>query len=257
MVVFVIVMLAFGAFGAYSLAKGGLRFRKVFHILRNDPRPVRELDTYRGPVEIQGRAVEGDGGTVEAQFSGKRCLAYSYEVEEIPTHGKHRSWETLDEGMGGVDFVVEDDSGRVKVDPTGADFHFEDHTVTIDPGEELPDRLADFVARSSAVERRNQTAGLLNPGHRQRFIERRLDVGEDVYVYGQARQGPSAGWGSDLVDALVAAGEETPVFVISDTHERGTAWRIGRDGMLKFFLGVVALGLSVMVALLTVFSFLF
>lgn len=263
MVVSLIVMLAFAAVGAYSLLKGGRRLRKVFHIIRNDPRPVRDLNGYRGPVEIQGRAVEGDDGTVEATFTGSRCLAYSYEVEELHTSnsGKNRTWKTLDEGMGGVDFVVDDDTGRVRVDPTGADFHFEDHTVTVDPGEELPDRLADFVARSPAVEPQNRTVDLhiteLNTGNRQRFIERRLDVGEDVYVYGQARQGPSAAWGSDIVDALVGRGDETPVFVISDTDERGTARRIARDGILKTVLGVFALGISVFIALLTVFSFLF
>jgi hypothetical protein len=261
MVVFLIVMLAFGALGVYTLSKGGLRLRKVFHILRNDPRPVRELQTYRGPVEIQGRAVEGDNGTVEAQFSGSRCLAYNYEVEELQSSNNNHNWETLDVGAGGVEFVVEDDTGRVRVDPAGADFHFEDHTVTVHPGEELPDRLADFVARSPDVEPQNETLDLqiteLNTGNRQRFIERRLDVGEDVYVYGQVRQGPSGAWGSDLVDALVGRGDETPVFVISDTDESGTARRIARDGILKVVIGVVALGVSVLSAFLGVFSFLF
>ena len=241
------------AVGGYFCYTGGRRLSTVYHILRSDPLPVRKLHGHRGPVEIEGRAVEGDAGTVEAPFTGSRCLAYTYEVEELRSSGKTQSWETLDTGMGGVDFVVDDDTGRVRVDPTGADFHFEDHTVTVDPGEELPDRLADFVARSPEVEPQNRTVDLhiteLNTGNRQRFIERRLDVGEDVYVYGQVRQGPSGAWGSDLVDALVGRGDETPVFVISDTDERGTAWRIAKTGLLKFVGGVMALGIVTVIGL--------
>jgi hypothetical protein len=71
----------------------------------------------------------------------------------------------------------------------------------------------------------------VNVGNRQRFTERRLDVGEDVYVYGQARRGPSAEWGSNLVDALVGDGNGTPVSVIADTDERSTACRIARPAI--------------------------
>ena len=81
----------------------------------------------------------------------------------------------------------------------------------------------------------------LTVGNRQRFTERRLDVGEDVYVYGQAIRGPSVEWGSKFVDATVGDGDGTPVFVISDTDERGTAWRIARGGLWRAVVGLVGL----------------
>jgi len=35
----------------------------------------------------------------------------------------------------------------------------------------------------------------LNLGNQQKFVERRLDVGETVYVYGEAFEERSGGWG--------------------------------------------------------------
>lgn len=246
MLVSVALLSVFGVVGGYLLLGGGRRLADVSHILRSDPYPVRDLHGYRGPVEITGRAVEGDDGTVTAPFTGSRCLAYTYEVEELRSQGKGQSWETLDTGMAGVDFVVDDGTGRVLVNPEGADIHLESQSVTVPARTELPDRLAEYVAATDAVEPQDKTVTLLvtemDVGNKQRFTERRLDVGEDVYVYGQARRGPSVEWGSNLVDAMVGDGDGTPVFVISDTDERGTAWRIARGGLWRAGLGVVFVG---------------
>lgn len=252
MLVPLLISLLLVAISGVFLLIGGRRLTKVYHILRNDPMPVRTLDGHRGPVEIAGRAVESDEGTVTTPFTGSRCLAYTYEVKELRSRGKHRSWKTLDTGMDGVDFVVDDGTGRVRVDPTGAQVHFESQSVTVPAGTELPDRLAEYVAATDAVEPQTETVNLLvtelNVGNKQRFIERRLDVGEDAYVYGQAKRGPSVEWGSTLVDALVGAGSATPLFVISDTDERETAWRIGRDGVWQVGIGLVILGLLALYA---------
>jgi len=234
-------LLGFVALGGYYVFTGGRELAAVFHILRNDPLAVSELHGHRGPVEIEGRAVEGDGGTVTAPFTGSDCLAYSYQVQQ--KDGK--SWNTLDEGMDGTDFVVDDGSGRVRVDPTGADVRLESHSVTVPAGAELPDRLAAYVESTAAVDPPNRSVDLrvaeLTVGNRQRFIERRLDRDEAAYVYGEATQGPSTEWGSSLVDAQIGDGERTPVFVISDTDERGTAWRITRGAMLELGFGLILL----------------
>lgn len=251
MLVPVVLLSVFGAIGGYLLLGGSRRLADVYHILRSNPYPVRDLHGYRGPVEITGRAVEGDDGTVTAPFTGSPCLAYTYEVEELRSQGKGQSWETLDTGMAGVDFVVDDGTGRVLVDPDGADIHLESHPVTVPAGTELPERLARYVQSTDAVEPQDKTVNLLvtevTLGNRQRFTERRLDVGEEVYVYGQATRGPSVEWGSNLVDATVRDGDGTPVFVVSDTDERGTAWRIARGGLWRAALGLGCLALVTVV----------
>jgi hypothetical protein len=237
--------------GAVLLLTEGPRFRAVGHILRNDPGPIRELDGYRGPAQIQGWAGPGPEGTVTAPLTGSECLAYRYDVEQFGPVGDNGQWKTQDTGMGGVDFVVEDDTGRVVVDPTGAEVHFEAHRETVSPGDEMPEHIAAFVAASPDVEPSGRTLDLrvreVTIGQRQRFTERRLDVGEQVSVYGQATPGQAVEWGSDLVDALVADGDGLPAFVISDTDQRGTAWRIARPALWKVLIGLNTLGIVVVV----------
>lgn len=230
----------------YFLFDGGRRLRTVYHILQNDPLDVRSVNGHSGPVEIEGTAVpDDDHGTITAPFSGAECLACSYEVQELRSSGKHSSWQTLDEGQGGVDFLVDDGTGRVRVDPHGSDIRLDGDTLSVSPGTVLPDRLANYVESTEEVDKQDGTMDLLvtevNTGNKQRFIERRLDVGETVYVYGEAFEERSGGWGSGMVNAVVRRGERTPVFVVSDAPERATAWRIARGALVATGFGAVFL----------------
>lgn len=251
----VTLLLTVALVGAYVWVADGRRFQTVYHLLRTDSGPIRDLDGSRGPVGLRGRAVVGDDDTVTAPFTGTECLACTYEAEERLKGVNGHSWTTLDEGMSGVDFVVEDDTGRVAVDAAGANLQFEDHTTTILPDDDdLPERVADYVAGSSDIDRRNRTVDLsiaqLHTGNRLRFTEQRLDVGEQVYVHGQARAGPSVERGSNLIDTIVGDGEAIPAFVISDTNKRGTAWRLAQPGLRRFLMAVSTIGVGgVLVAL--------
>lgn len=241
-----VVPLAFGVAAVVFLSLGARELRPAYHVFRNDPIPVRDLHGRSGPVEIEGRAEpDEEAGTVTAPFSGAECLAYEYEAEELRSTGKSSSWHTLDSGAGGVDFVVADDTGRVPVDPDGADLRLGETTLRVSPGEELPAHLEAYVAATEDVEKQDGAVDLLvtelHLGNEQRFVERRLDVGESVYVYGQSRRGPATEWGSDLVDAVVGDGRGAPVFVISDTDERATAWRYVRSGLVRTVVGLLAL----------------
>jgi len=245
-----VITLAFVGIGGYVAYTGGRELFRVYHILQNDPVSIRELEGRSGPVEIEGRArPEDDSGTVTAPFTGTECLAYEYEVQELRTSGKHSHWQTIDEGADGVEFGVSDDTGRVRVDPAGAEVKLDEHTMRVSPGEELPAELAAYVESTDEVEKQDATVDLvvaeLNVGNKQRFTERRLDVGESVYVYGQARTSPSTEWGSTGVNVVVGDGEAAPVFVISDTGERETAWQFARGGLVRFLAGIVVVAVLV------------
>jgi hypothetical protein len=249
MVVELLLPLAIFGVGGLLVYAGGRELWPVFHILTNDPVPIRELDGRTGPVEIEGTAVaDDDGRTLTAPFSGRECLAYAYEVEELRSSGQNASWKTIAEGGDGVEFVAEDETAAVRVTPEAADLRLEGHERTVSPGDRLPDRLEAFVESTDAVEKQDGTIDLLvtelSVGNKQRFIERRLDVGESVYVYGQARRGTTPDWGSHRVDAVVGHGRGVPIFVISDTGERGTAWRFVRGALARIGLGVVFLAVA-------------
>lgn len=229
--------------GAYQLWKAGSEFRTVYHILRNDPVAIRELPTRSGPVEVEGTArIADDHDTVESIFTETECLAYEYEVEEYQSSGRNSSWQTLDEGSEHAPFVVEDRTGSVRVRPDNAEFRFEDHRLRVDGGEQPPERIGRYIERTGDVDPQTKSLNVvvteLNYGNDQRFTERRLDPGEDVYVYGTVGRGADSEWGSRLVDAAVEDGEGVPEFVVSDTSEEGTARRIGKSAFWKAAAGL-------------------
>jgi len=242
--------------GLFVVRNGASEFRTVYHVLTNDPVSVRELPNRSGPVEIEGTATTDDDHTpVRSPFTDTECLVYEYEVGEYRSRGKHSSWETLDEGIDGVPFVVEDDTGAVRVEPAGADLRLADHTTRVDGGDEPPERIAEYVASTEAVDSQDGSVDLLvtelGYGNDQRFVERRLEPGESVYVYGTVTPTGESEWGSRLVGATVGDGEAIPEFVVSDTSERGTAWRIGKQAVWLVAFGLVFAGFGVAAVVLS------
>ena len=231
------------AVGVVALSRAASALRPVYRILREEPLAVQDLVYHSGPAEVEGTA-EGDEKGVEAPFTGKTCLAYEYEVQELRSSGKSSHWKTLDEGGAAAPFLVADGTGTVQVDGPSAELHLEATSLRLDPGEEPPARIAEYLRESEEVDPQDRTIDLvvteLNVGNDQKFIERRLDLGESVHVYGHVERAPAGEWGSGLVDALLTAGEDTPL-VVSDTSERGAAWRLLKARLRWPTLAIVSL----------------
>jgi hypothetical protein len=240
-----LVAMSLGAIvvGFAACYQGWRRLEPARHIYQNDPVAVRDLLYREGPVEISGVArVDGDTGTAFAPFSGTDCLAYEFEAQEYRGGGQHAHWETVDEGLRAVPFLVEDDTGAVSVDPRGAELHLEEEKLTIDPGERPPEQIERYIGHTEDLELQNDTIDLLvtelNTGNKQRFVERRLDIDGSVHVYGDVDRAPAGEWGSRTIDAVIQRGEGVPL-VVSDAPERDTAWRVVRDRLLWPVLGGV------------------
>ena len=63
-------------------------------------------------------SVEGD--MLSAPLSGRQCAAWEVVVEEQRSSGKSTSWYTIVRQVEAVPFLVEDETGRAHVDPSGA-----------------------------------------------------------------------------------------------------------------------------------------
>ncbi|MXR50833.1 hypothetical protein GRX03_04330 [Halovenus sp. WSH3] len=226
-----------------ALVKSKQEFGPAIAIFRNDPLAVQDLVYHDGPAEVEGTA-RGDEKGVEAPFTGTVCLAYEYEVQEYKSSGQHSHWSTLDEGRASVRFLVEDETGAVQIDDADAELHLTSETLELSPGDEPPARIARYISESEDVEHQDSTLDLgiteLNFGNKQRFIERRLDIDEQVHVYGTVERAPAGEWGSNLVDAMLTSGRNTPL-VISDGSERDTAWRIVKSHLGWPLLAVICL----------------
>lgn len=244
------VLLVVGLLAAVGLAFGLSELRLAHRILRSGTDSVLETPN-GGSVELRGR-VEPTGRPLEAPFTGTPCIAYEYAVEEERSSKNGSSWTTVSSGAAYVPFRLDDGSGSVLVEPPGGDFRLErDARIRVDGGTEPPARIRSYIDRNGDLDSANTSLDLgplsLRTGSNRRFVERRLDVGDEAHVLGHARYDTGAATGAGQVNAAVGVPEAALAsspsrrlrhrlfgspFVISDRSER-------RLGLYAFGLGLV------------------
>lgn len=147
-------------------------FRGWVKLYRSETDSLLELSA--GPVQVTGRALEA-GDTVEAPYSGVETLTYESERQryEVPddehvadrnTGSAHtdgielqsKSWVTKESASDAVPFEIRGDGGAALVDPGDAKLVLEETYRETERDEE-------------------------------RYIERRIDPSDNVYVSGVAR----------------------------------------------------------------------
>lgn len=240
------------AAGGYILSLGAREIRSAYRTETDDPIPIDDVHRHSGPVVLEGKAVF-DSETLTAPFSGTESLAYTYETHEnidvrnswaVVSSGRERTedeWVILDDGAAAVEFVVEDETGRVRVDPTGADLQFETETYDPVPWRDIPGPLVAYIESTSVVERRDIESfvrWLKTPA--RRFREGRLEPEESVYVRGCVQ--PTAD--TDPVAAVVGECPDTSTFVVADTNQRGVFWRDAKRGLLYLGMSLAFLFVS-------------
>lgn len=243
--------------GLLVLGYGGAVGTKVYRITRADPIPTYRL-RHGGSCEVQGVAGVHEE-IVSAPFTGTDCLVCRWTVEEYRQSGKHSHWKTVDSGVWSRPFVLADDTGRVLVEPDGAELSLAtDDTVRVDGGDAPPHRVQQFIDANDRVDGEDSELDLgvvtLSTGNDRRYVEERLDPGDSAYVFGSARAnrrpgsvvegvvaGPPADGAGSRLDALFG-----PLFLVSDTTEAGVVGRLRRKAVVPMLLGVglVALGLT-------------
>ncbi|WP_248299376.1 hypothetical protein [Halorhabdus amylolytica] len=244
----VLAYLAAGAIalvGALAVVLGGRELWFAWRVYRGEPLAVYELPNETGPVEVQGVA-EPDEGTVEAPISGSPCLICEWVVQERRTSGtgtgSNTYWKTLDEGLVGGPFRLADDTASCRIEPAGSVRRLEEHTVTVPGGTTPPTEIREFVAANPKVTPQDGTIDLgvteLRIGNEQRFVERRLDPGEDCYVYGRAHYDQTAGSRGGEVSVRID-GKSVRRFLIADRRERGVAWDVAKVGFAGTVFGVL------------------
>lgn len=152
--------------------------------LIEDTPTSKARSAHQGYVELEGSARSMDGAPTVARLTGLPCCWYRFLVEEqITTHhnGKTQTrWQTVDRGESTDTFWIEDDTGRVAVDPEGADIEAK-HKDTWRSGSSfsnspaLPTHVASFMQSFVATRR---------SGNPHRFTEWRINNRDPLYAIG-------------------------------------------------------------------------
>jgi hypothetical protein len=211
-----------------------MRARRKRRLLDDLP-TSRAQGVFIGFVELKGTAEARH--PLSSFLAEEPCVYYAWEVEEhwrrtvtesyTDTDGKRKTrtrtesgWTTVAEGGEMISFPLRDETGTIRVVPSGA---------TIEPltlfeascGEEDPLYYAkgppEAVAHST---------------YERRFSEEAIPVGTPLYVVGQARER------EDVVAPEIASDPQAPMFLISTRRERDVGRGLGARSWGWWILGL-------------------
>ena len=147
---------------------------------------------YQGYVELNGIGLYFDNDPVNAPLSKRPCIWYRYTVERRKDDG---GWETIESGTSSETFMLDDGTGRVVIDPYGAE-------VTARVKQTWTSRGAGGgSAESMRFARRLGVPGAL-AGDLYRHTEERLLPGKRLYVLGLLRNLDSLNDGPTLKEDI-------------------------------------------------------
>ncbi len=236
-------------FGVYSFFKG-------FRLLRNK-RLVENTPTSKcrsvamGLVEVIGKAV-GDK-TVPSLIGKIPSFCTHVLVERYERRGRDSQWVKVHDERTGVRFQVEDETGRVKVDPAGAEF---DVPCTLEYSTERGlsallgltlSRMNDARVNSHEIPGLFQgfcsSRGIGWQGP-MRFYERNVSPEDPVYVLGTAGEIP--GVQDEFERILIQQSRTHPWFFIAEGSQKDVLSRMGTQTWMHIWggaaLSLVCLG---------------
>jgi hypothetical protein len=136
-------------FGTYWFYRGFLLLARRRLILDTPASKIRSASI--GLVELSGLAV--GPYTLRAPLTGMPCYYYRTLAWQLKQSGKNSHWEKVADETLYVPFYLDDNSGKVLVDPQGAeldlhrDFQEEFHTSFLSTQLEVPSNAAGFLMR--------------------------------------------------------------------------------------------------------------
>jgi hypothetical protein len=136
-------------FGAYCFYRGFILLARRNLILDTPASKIRSASI--GLVELNGLA--GGPYTLRAPLTGMPCYYYRTLAWQLKQSGKNSHWEKVADEALYVPFYLDDNSGKVLVDPQGAeldlhrDFQEEFRTSFFSTQLEVPGNAASFLMR--------------------------------------------------------------------------------------------------------------
>lgn len=226
-------------FGVFSFFRG-------FRVLRNK-RLIENTPTSKcrsvamGFVEVAGRATGEQ--TIPSLIGRLPCYCTHILIERYQKRGKSSRWVKVHEEKQGIPFFLEDATGRVKVDPTGAEL---DVPPELEHSEGITRALLGMtLARFGETGRSaGDLSGLfssycasrgISTMGRMRFCERNLAPGDPVYVLGSAEE--QRGVQDEHERVVIRKGKHHPWFFIAESSEKELLKNLGRSTALNIFGG--------------------
>jgi len=141
------------AVGTYLFYRGFRTLQKRRLILDTPSSKIRSASL--GLVEVSGLAVGPH--TIPAPVTGLPCYFYRTIAWQLKQAGKNKEWQKVAEESMHVPFFLDDNTGKVLVDPNGAemdihrDFHQEYSGAFFGSNDDVPANVLNFLTRHAVA----------------------------------------------------------------------------------------------------------
>jgi E3 Ubiquitin ligase len=202
------------AVGVYLFYRGFLLLARRRLILNTPASKTRSAAL--GLVELSGLAV--GPYTVTAPITGTFCYYYRSTVWEWKRSGRSSSWQIVANESLHVPFYLDDNTGRVLVDPQGADvdihrdFHEQYNQSFFSNYSDLPAGVSNFLARHG-----------VSPEHNLKVEEYCIKPKNALFVLGTLRENPGLSVSPDPVQNQTASEHTLSIGKTSIRFSAGTS----------------------------------
>lgn len=139
------------------------------------------IDLDGGHAKLEGRVAD-DGETIAAPFTGRECVVVEAAIERYQTAGSTNGWEADHTELKSGPFTLEDPTGSVTVDPSGAELSLAtDHEHLIEVAEKPTGPYAEFVDEHDIYIFDDEG---VSEAQELKFVERRIEPGDEIAVFG-------------------------------------------------------------------------
>jgi hypothetical protein len=218
-----------------------------------------EANQYRagldGPLEVEGPAnPTEDADSFTAAVSRTECLVCEIETQRYESTQHGGSWNTVESRTTTRPFVVTSPVGKIRVEPDDANLVLDWDVVNELGRKEKATGYTAAFFDAVGVTRRTGSIDIgvadVGYGSRYRVREARVDVGESVYVAGEATTDDPTLGGYGGPDAVVRGQQDRSVterlfgfpFLVGDGGERAIRRHFRNRGLLLTSLGVAVTG---------------
>jgi hypothetical protein len=176
-----IFFIAFAVFAGilYSVGK---KYHDEWKAMVETP-TSKVVDIEPGRVEVKGKIVPIPGKMEYAPLTANECVQFEVITQEYRSSGKSHYWATIHKVKRGGPFLVEDDSGKVLVDPEGAG---------LDKVQTMETQQGMFADMNANAQSHIKMHGIREKGYfgvfkrKLKVVESIIPVGKDIYVLGDA-----------------------------------------------------------------------
>ncbi len=167
-----------------------------------------------GLSEFYGKVIPSTD-LLTSPIENKKCVYYSYSVQELRKSGKNSTWVTIASGIKFSPFYLEDETGKILINPSYSETKFKpDLNTSSGTFKDPPENVKNFLKSINI-----SYESLFGMNKSMRYSEIVVEPNDMLYVIGTVKVNQDVK-SSDRGSQNLIVAKENNMFILSDSSEK-------------------------------------